>query len=650
MSKYELKIELSVLHHLGLNLYSNIPAVLSELIANAWDADATEVQVRASTEEITITDDGCGMSSDDLNKKFLSVGYARRQHENGDITPKFKRKVMGRKGIGKLSIFSIAENIDVYTKKDNEVIGINLLVSDIKETIDKKGIYHPKEITVPETCKFTSESGTIIVLKQLKKRVHSSIDKNLKRRVSRRFDIFSDKFEVSINDEVVSVEDMDYFHKLEFALVYGDYSTDKFSSISGDKIRKRDNVLKLEGLEDAKISGWIGLVKNSGELLVEGENLNKISLLTRGKVALENILESYRDGGLYTKFLMGQIKADFLDLTEEDDIATSNRQDFIQGDSRFVALREFIYGELKHVQNERAKYKEEEGAQEAQEIPAIKEWMNALQGNTKQAAKKLFGKINNIATDKEHRKTLYKHGVLAFEHMHYKERLSNISELNMNDIELVLKLLAELDDIEASWYYQITEGRLEVIEQLNQYVDKDVFEKVLQQYIYDHLWLLDPAWDRATENVTMERRIISDFDKMSENISKEERDGRYDIRYKKTEGKHVVIELKRSSITPKVGELMDQITKYTKALETQLRHNNDDSAVEAICLVGKGLVGWSDGNTKQGDEYALKAKNIRVITYKQLIIDAQNSYKDYLSAKKKKGRISEILRQIDEVE
>ena len=44
MSKeYTLKIDLNVLNHLGLNLYSNVPAVLAELIANVWDADASTV-------------------------------------------------------------------------------------------------------------------------------------------------------------------------------------------------------------------------------------------------------------------------------------------------------------------------------------------------------------------------------------------------------------------------------------------------------------------------------------------------------------------------------------------------------------------------------------------------------------------------------
>ena len=44
-SPYEMHLSLNVLEHLGLNLYSNVPSVLSEVVANAWDADATSVGV-----------------------------------------------------------------------------------------------------------------------------------------------------------------------------------------------------------------------------------------------------------------------------------------------------------------------------------------------------------------------------------------------------------------------------------------------------------------------------------------------------------------------------------------------------------------------------------------------------------------------------
>ena len=40
-AKYRMTISLNVLNHLGLYLYSNTPAVLAEVIANAWDANKT---------------------------------------------------------------------------------------------------------------------------------------------------------------------------------------------------------------------------------------------------------------------------------------------------------------------------------------------------------------------------------------------------------------------------------------------------------------------------------------------------------------------------------------------------------------------------------------------------------------------------------
>ena len=58
--EYTLTISLETLRHLGIGLYSNIPAVLSETVANAYDADATKVTIDIDTEKrvIVITDDG----------------------------------------------------------------------------------------------------------------------------------------------------------------------------------------------------------------------------------------------------------------------------------------------------------------------------------------------------------------------------------------------------------------------------------------------------------------------------------------------------------------------------------------------------------------------------------------------------------------
>ncbi len=63
-----MKISLSALEHLGMNLYSNVPAVLSEIVANSWDADATKVIVKLdnNAEKIEITDNGTGMTRDEV--------------------------------------------------------------------------------------------------------------------------------------------------------------------------------------------------------------------------------------------------------------------------------------------------------------------------------------------------------------------------------------------------------------------------------------------------------------------------------------------------------------------------------------------------------------------------------------------------------
>lgn len=95
--KYEMTISLQIVEHLGLNLYSNTSAVISEAVANAWDADAKTVEITLEKDCITIKDDGCGMDTDDINNKYLTVGYQKRHLV--PITPMLNRKVMGRKGI-----------------------------------------------------------------------------------------------------------------------------------------------------------------------------------------------------------------------------------------------------------------------------------------------------------------------------------------------------------------------------------------------------------------------------------------------------------------------------------------------------------------------------------------------------------------------
>ncbi len=72
----EMRISMIALEHLGMNLYSNTPAVVSEIVANAWDADAENVTVNYNkTGVITVLDD-----VDPCQLEFLSShGLLRRK-------------------------------------------------------------------------------------------------------------------------------------------------------------------------------------------------------------------------------------------------------------------------------------------------------------------------------------------------------------------------------------------------------------------------------------------------------------------------------------------------------------------------------------------------------------------------------------------
>lgn len=205
----ELKVNLQVLEHLGMNLYSNVPAVLAEIVANAWDADAQNVWIHLDREggSITIEDDGIGMNRDDVIDHFLKIGF-RRRDVMGETTVRLRRKPMGRKGIGKLSSFSIANTVNVYTKKDNECTAFRLDAQEMKShmTSHETQPYRPEELDVKH-CRF--RSGTKILLTGLKSKLVAQTDRGLRQRLARRFSVIGAEhsFKVFVNDQEILPDD-----------------------------------------------------------------------------------------------------------------------------------------------------------------------------------------------------------------------------------------------------------------------------------------------------------------------------------------------------------------------------------------------------------------------------------------------------------
>ena len=124
MNNFTFNISLSVLNHLGRNLYRNFITVLGESISNSWDADAKNVWIYIDREEnhLIIKDDGEGINSSDFQNKFLKIGYSKRK--DGSEKTSSKRPYIGRKGIGKLALLSCAKRIHILTKtKSSDFVG-----------------------------------------------------------------------------------------------------------------------------------------------------------------------------------------------------------------------------------------------------------------------------------------------------------------------------------------------------------------------------------------------------------------------------------------------------------------------------------------------------------------------------------------------
>ena len=244
--------------------------------------------------------------------------------------------------------------------------------------------------------------------------------------------------------------------------------------------------------------------------------------------------------------------------------------------------------------------------------------------------------------------------MLAFEHLRYKEDLDALENIRPENIELLVQIFASLDDIEASLYHQIISGRIEVIEALESKVDKNELENVIRDYVYTHLWLLDPGWERATGAEYQESGLAKEFEDFAAGeLTKEEQKSRFDIKYSKTSGSHVIIELKRPNRPVKIGQLVDQGDKYRRGLRKLLtKRKRETETIEVVFLIGEPLPGWEDPLQRQRNEdnESLQRKGMRVLLYKELLENAQRIYREYLDKRKESGRIQKLLNSIDEAD
>lgn len=134
--KGKIKVASRIVDHLSSGLYESPSACLKELINNSFDADASIVNVfvKPDADRIIIEDDGHGMNAEEFEKHFKSVSESYKRVEN-EVTKKFKRKKIGKIGIGFIAANEICDELElISTKKDSsDELNVKINFAEIRK-------------------------------------------------------------------------------------------------------------------------------------------------------------------------------------------------------------------------------------------------------------------------------------------------------------------------------------------------------------------------------------------------------------------------------------------------------------------------------------------------------------------------------------
>jgi len=122
---------------LGQELISNETVAIIELVKNSYDADATRVNIcfsepliesQGTIDIIDIIDNGNGMDLATVRTVFLEPSTnSKRGRKSKRKSEKFKRQMLGEKGIGRFSSSRLADKLELYTRRNvsqQEVYGL----------------------------------------------------------------------------------------------------------------------------------------------------------------------------------------------------------------------------------------------------------------------------------------------------------------------------------------------------------------------------------------------------------------------------------------------------------------------------------------------------------------------------------------------
>jgi hypothetical protein len=562
--KYVMTVAGQLFRHLGLQMYSGAVPALAELISNAYDAMARNVwitipigQSLSSDDRIVVRDDGHGMASKEINKLYLAVGRDRRSE--GEWTKPFNglkpRKVQGRKGIGKLAGFGIADRIDVRAIRSRRISHFTLDFNNMT----KSKSFVAEHAYAPEVRrddgKTTSERpGTAITLSDLKITRAVSEDQ-FRRGLARRLLVLDQNFAVHINNKRIT--------RAEIPLQF--------------RTPQTKGAWEAEDLGDGRVfKWWAGFSQDT----IPEEEQRGFVVYVRGKLAQSPWLFDL-SGGVHgqhgMQYLTGEIQADFLD--EKADLIATDRGTIRWEDPIAAPLKEWGQKKIRQLLADWTKKRRDEKIKSPKIIEFL-ERAERLPEKERKIFRSLVDKIVAIPQldrDEEGKDIADELVEFVYNALTNKSFLDAIRQLNAasaSDVAHFSEILSEWDILEAINTAHLVRGRVEIIRKFGQMIKLKVPEKPdMQDYVRDHPWLIDPKWTMLVHEQSLDRVISTKFHSKKSGQPEGARrldffclGDRHQVAY--------VVEAKRPGVLIGRKEL-DQLRDYVLFLRRSLQESTD---------------------------------------------------------------------------
>ena len=507
---------------LGIQMYDRVSAVLAELIANAYDADAEKVSItlpfgeylarktKGEIEdqgfEIIIEDDGCGMTTQEVNEYYLNVGYNRRRTRRSDLTPKHKRRVMGRKGIGKLAPFGICREVEVIsaggdrTDLGYEVSNLILDLDDIlEEKTDKDGNvlpYHPNP--GQQDGSYMDSTGTKLILRRFDRR-RVPTREELDRQLAARFGLSQANWSVRLVDSTGEEDSIDL-------------GTLNVDIMLGTRIEVDDRPVKVED-KSLPVSGWVAYAKDP----YKDEVMAGVRLYARGKIVAQtrdfDIKTGFTGEFKMRSYLTGAINAEWLDEDEDEDFIRTDRQDIIWNSDLGTRLREWgrellreLAAKAEAKTGERAWDLFLEESQLDEHLKTAHPNDKAIRDSVLRAARSLITRADRDSIkNPDYRNRMVRLAYAIGPHTTLLTTLDEVASSADKPTDVILELFEKARLVEMYSLGQVAQERVDAIERLQRLVSSpSTIEPQLQLLIETAPWILYPDWTPLSFNLSLD--------------------------------------------------------------------------------------------------------------------------------------------------